>query len=112
MKFESIIIKVTNTMRLRGFTTQTQKTYMNCITNYLKFLKQKSTKPCSESAKEYLLKLNLLGKDSNTIKVHSASIRFLLLLYFKVSSFLIISKKVKRYSLYIGRSNTFIFIHY
>jgi integrase/recombinase XerD len=79
MKPEVIIIKFTNTMKLRGFTAQTKKTYLACITNYLKFLKYNSTKPCENSAKDYLLKLNLLKKDSNTIRVHAACIKFLLI---------------------------------
>mgnify|MGYP001191880236 CR=1 FL=1 len=77
-KFEKIIIKVNELMILRGFTKATKKTYLNCISNYLKFVKQKDTKPDEISAKAYLLLLNKLNKSNNTIRIYSASILFLL----------------------------------
>jgi site-specific recombinase XerD len=85
MEFEEIIIKVTDCMKLKGFTRDTQKTYLNCIVNYLKFLKYKSDKAGLNSAKDYLLKLNLMKKDSNTIRVHAACLKFLLVEVLKLN---------------------------
>lgn len=98
MKFEDIIIKTSDTMKLRGFTQDSQKTYLNCISKYLKFISNNSMKLGVESAKEYLLRLNIRGKDSNTIKVHSACIRFLFIdvLNLKVGKFAIPSPKRKK----------------
>ena len=98
MKYEEIIIKTSNTMKLRGFTHDTQKTYINVVVKYLKFISNNSTKLGVESAKEYLLRLNILGKDSNTIKVHSACIRFLFIevLKLNIEKFAIPSPKRKK----------------
>jgi site-specific recombinase XerD len=78
MEFENLLLKTTDAMTLRGFTTSTKKTYLLNISKYLKFVSQKGVKPDEISAKAYILRLHNLNLSNNSIRLKAACILYLL----------------------------------
>jgi integrase len=78
MDNEKILLNASNYMKLRGFTKATKKNYLYYISKYLIYLNKISFNLGDVSAKEYLLYLNNKKLSTNTIRLASSSILFLL----------------------------------
>lgn len=78
MDSEKILIKVSNTMELRGFTKSTKKSYLYNISKYLLFCSKTTLNLDDISAKEYLLYLHNKKLSSNSIRQKAAAILFFL----------------------------------
>lgn len=79
MKEKELYLKeLENNIKLRGFTPKTRKSYLYSTSKYIDFLEKTSLKPCSSSAKEYLLYLIDKKYSQNTLRLSSASILYFL----------------------------------
>lgn len=78
MKRSQIMEKLAEEIKLRGFSTKTQKSYMYQCDRFLLWILKTSKKLSNDSVREYFLKLND-KYDTNTVRLARASIKFMCL---------------------------------
>lgn len=77
MDTEKILIKLSEELRLRGFSLKTRDSYLYNCGKFLKWIKKNSKNISNDTVREYFLYLNKKGYDTSTIRQARASICFL-----------------------------------
>jgi len=74
---QEILEKVKRELKLRNYSPKTIKTYVFCISEYLRYKSSNFKNLDEENIKDYLLKLQNSGKSSQTVNLHLNSIKYL-----------------------------------
>lgn len=77
MNYEEILIKLSEELKLRGFSPKTIKSYNYNCSKFLLWLSKSSKEISNYAVREYFLELNNKDYDTNTIRQIRASIEFL-----------------------------------
>lgn len=78
MNHEKLLINLSNEIKLRNYSRQTHKSYLYNVSKFLQWIKINELRISSTNIKKYLLEFSK-NRDSNTIKLGKASIKFFLL---------------------------------
>ncbi|MFW6282722.1 MAG: site-specific tyrosine recombinase/integron integrase [Minisyncoccales bacterium] len=76
MNFETYLIKLSNQMKLKGYSPRTQKNYLYNVAKFLKNCAKAAAELKKRNIENYLIKLCNEKKDKNTIRQIQASIIF------------------------------------
>ena len=76
MKLQEFLIKIKNELKLRNYSPKTIKSYIFCLTDYFRYIKNISKDPDISLIKKYLLKKQERGKSSQTINLYLQAIKY------------------------------------
>lgn len=76
MKFEELLSKIENELKLRNYSRKTIKSYLICLTDYFQYIKNVSKNPDTVLIKKYLLEKIDKGQSSQTINLYLNSIKY------------------------------------
>lgn len=77
MDYEKILIRLSEELKLSGFSHETKKTYTYNITKFLLWTKKESKIITDSTVREYFLYLDKKEYDSSTIRLVKASLKYL-----------------------------------
>jgi site-specific recombinase XerD len=76
MKFQELLGKIKNELKLRNYSQKTIKSYLSCLDGYFKHIKTVKKDPDPGLIKEYLLEKLENGQSSQTINLHPQAIKY------------------------------------
>ncbi|MEK7553282.1 MAG: tyrosine-type recombinase/integrase [Patescibacteria group bacterium] len=76
MKLQELLEKIKNEMMLRNFSRKTIKSYLACLGDYFKFVKEIRKEPNIEIIKNYLLNKQKQGLSSQSINLYLQAIKY------------------------------------
>ncbi|MBW6441141.1 tyrosine-type recombinase/integrase [Patescibacteria group bacterium] len=76
MKIQKLLIKIENELKLRNYSPKTIKSYISCLTDYFRYVKNIKKDPDIALIKKYLLKKKERGQSSQTINLHLQAIKY------------------------------------
>lgn len=76
MNLQELLNKIANELKLRGYSQKTIKSYLICLTDYFKFIKNVKKDPDVDLIKKYLLKKQERGQAGQTINLYLNAIKF------------------------------------
>jgi len=76
MNLQELLAKIENELKLRGYSRKTMKSYIICLTDYFKFIKNVKKDPDINSIKKYLLKKQERGQSGQTINLYLNAIKY------------------------------------
>jgi len=75
MNLQELLKKIEGELRLRNYSRRTIKSYLFCLREYFKYIKDVRREPEIVKIKEYLLKKQARGQSSQTINLHLQAIK-------------------------------------
>ncbi len=69
MNLQELLKKIENELKLRNYSRRTIKSYLLCLTDYFKYIKNVVKSPDRELIKKYLLEKQAKGQSSQTINL-------------------------------------------
>jgi len=76
MNLQELFKKIENELKLRNYSRKTIKSYLFCLREYFKYIKNVGREPEIAKIKEYLLEKQTLGQSSQTINLHLHAIKY------------------------------------
>lgn len=76
MKLEELLKKIEDELRLRSYSPKTIKSYLLCLADYFKFIKNVKKDPDVTQIKKYLLEKQEKGQSSQTINLYLNAIKY------------------------------------
>jgi len=76
MELAELLGKITNNLKLRNYSRQTIKSYLICLTDYLKHIKNVKKDPEVDLIKTYLLDKQAKGQSPQTINLYLNAIKY------------------------------------
>lgn len=76
MSLEELLSKIENELKLRNYSRKTIKSYLICLSDYFKYIKNVSKNPDTALIKKYLLEKFDKGQSSQTINLYLNSIKY------------------------------------
>lgn len=76
MNFQELINKIENELKLRNYSRKTIKSYLTCLSEYFKYIKNVKREPEIANIKSYLLEKQSRGRSSQTINLHLQAIKY------------------------------------
>lgn len=106
MRLEELLEKIKNELKLRNYSRKTIKSYLICLTDYFKFVKNVKRDPEVELIGKYLLKKQERGQSPQTINLYLNAIKYFYREIFKspVSINIRFAKTSKRLPVVLSRS--------
>lgn len=76
MKVEELLVKIENEMKLRNYSRKTIKSYLFCLSDHFRYIKNVTKDPNNALIKKYLLEKYEKGQSSQTINVYLNAIKY------------------------------------
>lgn len=76
MNLQELLEKIKQEIRLRNYSPRTAESYLGCLSEYFKYIKNIKREPEIAIIKEYLLKKQDRGQSSQTINLHLQAIKY------------------------------------
>lgn len=76
MNLQELLHKIENELKLRAYSRRTIESYLACLNEYFKYIKDVRREPEIARIKEYLLEKQARGQSSQTINVHLQAIKY------------------------------------
>lgn len=76
MKLEELLQKIENELRLRNYSQKTIKSYLICLADYFRYIKNVVKNPDINLIKKYLLEKQNRGQSSQTINLYLNAIKY------------------------------------
>lgn len=76
MNFQELIKKIEDELKLRNYSHRTIKSYLLCLVDYFKYIKNVVKIPDTELIKKYLLEKQAKGQSSQTINLYLNAIKY------------------------------------
>jgi integrase/recombinase XerD len=76
MKLDELLQKIENELKLRNYSRKTIKSYVLCLTDYFRFIKNVKRDPDVSCIREYLLKKQNKGQSPQTINLYLNAIKY------------------------------------
>lgn len=76
MNLKELLGKIENELKLRGYSRKTIKSYLTCLLDYFKFIKNVKKDPDIALIKKYLLKKQERGQSGQTINLYLNAIKY------------------------------------
>lgn len=76
MNLQELLQKIKNELKLRNYSPRTIESYLSCLTEYFKYIKNVKREPEIAKIKEYLLRKQDRKQSSQTINVHLQAIKY------------------------------------
>ncbi len=76
MKLKELLHKIENELKLRNYSRKTIKSYLTCLTDYFRYIKNLTKDPDIGLIKKYLLEKQAKGQSSQTINLYLHSIKY------------------------------------
>lgn len=76
MEFKELLQKIENELKLRNYSRKTIKSYLLCLADYFKYIKNVVKNPDTELIKKYLLEKQAKRQSSQTINLYLNAIKY------------------------------------
>jgi integrase/recombinase XerD len=76
MNLKELLGKIENELKLRGYSQKTIKSYVICLTDYFRFIKNVKKDPDIDLVKKYLLEKQERGQSGQTINLYLNAIKY------------------------------------
>ena len=76
MKLEELLLKIENELKLRNYSRKTIKSYLICLNDYFRYIKNVVKSPDISLIKKYLLEKQDRGQSSQTINLYLNAIKY------------------------------------
>lgn len=76
MKLQELLIKIENELKLRNYSRKTIKSYVSCLTDYFRYIKNIKKDPDINLIKKYLLEKQEREQSSQTINVYLQAVKY------------------------------------
>lgn len=76
MNLQELLTKIENELKLRNYSNKTIKSYISCLTDYFRYVKNIKKDPDINLIKKYLLRKQDKGQSSQTINVYLQAIKY------------------------------------
>ncbi len=76
MQLEELLRKIEDELKLRNYSRKTIKSYLLCLTDYFKYIKNVTKNPDTVQIKKYLLEKQGKGQSSQTINLYLNAIKY------------------------------------
>lgn len=76
MQLKELLVKIENELKLRNYSRKTIKSYLLCLADYFRYIKDIKRDPDVVLIKKYLLEKQAKGLSSQTINVHLHAIKY------------------------------------
>ena len=85
MKLQELLAKIENELKLRYYSRKTIKSYLTCLSDYFRYIKNVSKDPNLALLKKYLLEKQDRGQSSQTVNLYLHAIKYFYREIFKSS---------------------------
>ncbi len=76
MNLQELLKKIENELKLRNYSRRTIKSYLLCLADYFKYIKNVVKNPDTELIKKYLLEKQTKGQSSQTINLYLNAVKY------------------------------------